>query len=81
MDLEIQEVSRESLAEWKDHPVTRLYFTAINRLLVELSMDIASGSALNESSADSTGIAYARQIGHIAGLKTALSIELDEETT
>ena len=66
-------LTKEAFDEWKEHPVTKEVFTAIQLVRDDLLTKVSTGATLGQS-ADVTHGLTNRMIGHVEGLDQLLSI-------
>ncbi len=73
-------LTKEAFDEWKEHPVTREVYMALEKVKYDLLKNIASGTTLGHT-ADVTHGLTSRMIGHVEGINQLLEITFSEEET
>lgn len=79
MDREIVlEVSRDEVANWLSDPVTKLVHSKIQELIKEAILSVGAGGVLDADRPENTAQNYAKLVGYIQGLRTAINIEFED---
>jgi hypothetical protein len=71
------ELTKEAFEEWREHPVTKEIYTALEKVKVELLEKMADGITVGQS-ADVTHGLTNRMIGHVQGINQLLGIDFSE---
>lgn len=79
MDREIVlEVSRDEVVSWLSEPVTKLVHQQLHELIKEAILSLGGGGVLDADRPENTAQNYAKMVGYIQGLRTAVNIEFDD---
>ena len=76
MDLDV--VTKEDLAEWREYKVTKAYIAAIQELVKEHFKALGNGGTLNLENAEATALETAKTVGSIQALQDILDIQAED---
>ena len=74
----IDEISKEFMLEWLQHPVTKKVIKELSQAREDFRQVLTEGGMLDMTSTEKTALQTARTVGRIEGLNLLLEIDIKE---